>query len=402
MKNRIFTILLGLVCALGAGAYRPQLDGTMMPYDFADVDSVAPWSADMQPVYVAYVARHGARYLSSEKKVRNVRDMLEKARIAGSLTDEGYAFMELAERVDSVNSGRWGALSEIGIDEERCLGREMVALCPRLFDEGRISAEATYVPRVVMTMYELCHQIACERPGVEISTAEGKRFNPVLRFFTTDSAYVDYLDRGSWKAAYDRFCKENVPAEPARRILGDGYDRHELQKFSMDAYGLLQSLAAAGMKGEADRWFTEREYQSCWAADNLKHYYQRSVSRLSDLPARSAEPLLNEIMGALEKARQGEGEEKARMWFGHAETVMPLFAAMRLPGCYAPDVAPEEVGARWRDWEVSPLGANLLMVLLQDSEGKSYISLRLNGRWISLGQGTVMRWEYFDDYIKNP
>lgn len=400
MRIRLFTVMLGIMCVLGASAYAPTLDGTMMPYDFASVDTVAPWGEEMTPVYVAYVARHGARYLSSEKKVTAVMDMLEKARKSGSLTDAGRDFMRYVESLDSANAGKWGALSDVGIAEEQRLGAELVRLCPGLFSKAAVNAEATYVPRVVMTMYELSHQLVKECPDVEISAAEGKRFNPVLRFFTTDSAYADYLKAGPWKAAYDKFVKENIPVAPALRILGNGFDYHELQKFSLDAYGLLQSAPAIGMEGEAERWYAEDEYYRCWEVDNLKHYYQRSVSRFSELPAESAGRLLEEMMTRLSRAESGEEMEQAHMWFGHAETVMPLFAAMKLPGCYAPDAAPEQVASRWKDWEVSPLGANLMIVLLKDDTGKSYVSLCLNGRWVSLSGRRVVSWNDFQEYVK--
>lgn len=335
-----------------AGAFAPELDGTMMPYDFAAVDSVAPWGPEMKPVFINYIARHGARYLSSEKKVSE----LEKTLRANELTPRGDSLLALIERIREQTGDNWGALSPLGIAEEQRLGRELYAIAPELFAEGRVAAVATYVPRVVMSMYEVCHELNRCSPRLEIATAEGPQFNSLLRFFTTDSAYVEYLKDTPEDLA-------GVPSEPAARLFVS--PPKDLPKITMQMYGILQSLGAAGIEGNPADFFTEAEYRRCWEVDNLQHYHQRATA----LPAESAKELLHYI---LEHTLDEQGVV-ARCYFGHAETIMPLFAAMRLPGCYGP---------QWLDYQVSPLAANLVMVILRAPDGTLHQALRLNGRWI--------------------
>ena len=57
---------------------------------------------------------------------------------------------------------------------------------------------------------------------------------------------------------------------------------------------------------------------------------------------------------------------------------------MRLPGCYAPLLNPQDVAKEWKDWQIAPLGANLMMVCLEDKEGRLFTALRLNGKWIEM------------------
>lgn len=125
---------------------------------------------------------------------------------------------------------------------------------------------------------------------------------------------------------------------------------------------------------------------------NLRHYYQRSVSEVSSLPAKAAGPLLRDIISKTDSAVAGKTNLAASLRFGHAETVIPLFALMRLPGCYVPDASAGEVAARWCDRDVSPLGANLMMVVLKARSGEDYAALRLNGKWISIGNKKLMPW----------
>lgn len=394
-----------------AGKYPPQLDGTMMPYDFSTTDTVVPWGQDMHPVFINYVARHGARFLSSQKKVDDIRNRLLEAKEHDRITPEGNDFLSLLDRVDSVTAGRWGALNECGIEEEQRLGKEMASIAPELLKNGKVEAESTYVPRVVMTMYEFCHSLADYSHDLEIVTAEGKKFNPLLRYFTTDKDYVQYLDNGPWCFAFAAYAREILPVRPAAAMIHETIDSHELQKITLDAYAVLQSLDAAGIEADPSEWFTEEEFAACWKVTNLKHYYQRSASTFSDLPARCARPLLDTLVSNADNAfaaasgseasDAGDGQRvKAKLLFGHAETVIPLFALMKLPGCYAPKCMPEQVAQQWKDWEISPLGANLMMVCLQDDAGNPYVALRLNGRWLQINGTTVTNWNLFKEYLR--
>ena len=159
----------------------------------------------------------------------------------------------------------------------------------------------------------------------------------------------------------------------------------------------MQSLRAAGIDAQPDEWFSEEEYRKCWEVENLRHYYQRSASSFSDLPARCAAPILQDIILKTDQALKGGDNLKAFLRFGHAETVIPLFALMRLPGCYAPLCNPEDVSASWKDYEVAPLGANLMVVCLKDSGGTAYASVRLNGKWIAIDGEKVIEWARLRD-----
>lgn len=401
MKNislRIYSFVAAVVLtACAALAQWQHLDGTMMPYDFSVCDSTVPWGNDMKPVFIDYTARHGARFLSSERKVADLRHMLAEADAADSLTVEGKGFLSLLDTVISVTGGEWGALDAIGIMEEKRLGAQIPEVAPELFREGRVEAVSSYVPRVVMTMYEVCHQLACYSTHLDISAQEGRQFNPLLRYFTTDKEYVSFLENGVWKPEYEAYAAQTLPEAPARRLFvagwGKDWEAERWRGLSLDAYGVLQSLNAAGINGAASTWFSEEEYRSCWEVSNLRHYYQRSDSRLSDLPSRSAVPLLRDIIEHIDNAGRENDGLKAFLRFGHAETVIPLFTLMRLPGCYAPEATREQVASVWKDWEVSPLGANMMIVVLEGADGTKSVAVRHNGRWIEFDGRRIVEWK---------
>lgn len=418
-KSALTFILLCGACGLPAThaweALPPELDGTMMPYDFTLCDSVTPWEGTtLKPVAVSYVGRHGSRYLSSERKVKPLLTAIARARTAGSLTPEGEAFARLMDTVWSVSADRWGDLSAIGVEEENRLGREFCLQLAEMTD-GKLTglAESSCVPRVVRTMWEFLYPVAARSESNTIATDEGKQFSPLVRFFETDRAYVDYIDNGCWKEVYDEFFNREVSAEPARRLFGDIADSEGLKRLTLQMYEVMQSFRCTGLPAPTDRWMSVKEYEACWEVTNLKRYLTRSLTSLSTESMRGVRPLLDTILSrteaSLATAATGQGGSAAQgldllspgvnarglnanYWFGHAETLLPLVAIMGLPGCTALPLDYEQTAKEWRDYEITPMAANLMIVCLQDNpEGEVYTAVRLNGKWVSpLKDGRLM------------
>lgn len=389
--------LLSIAGIAHAKDYRPlpaEFDGSMLPYDLSENQSLREAVPDtLTPIFVNYIGRHGARFLSSDKKVDKLWKDLTEAHEKGYITPEGREFMELLEEVKGCTAGRWGALDSIGKSEQRELARQMHSLFPALMQEGKIEAEATYVPRVVMSMYEFCHELNDISSDLEIYTSEGKQNNRELRYFSVDKPYVAYLEDGAWKGPYERFVKEFVPVQPAVRLVSDrfGMDTDKMRKFSMDIYGVLQSLRAAGLPAPTTRWMSVNEYRACWEAANLDHFLRRTPNSVSPIPGEAAAPLLMSFIEYGDSAAAGKtGALHAKLRFGHAETLMPLFGLMHLQDCWSPSTDYNTIYKEWKDYEVVPLGANLIVVSLRGRSGRAYAAMRLNGRWVApLGDGRL-------------
>lgn len=395
MKNKGFrfrvliTLLVSLIVGAGqAQAFEPlppRLDGTMMPLHLdidQPLDAAVPDS--LTPIFVDYLGRHGARYLSSSKKVDKLMQKLSEAADKGQLSVQGESFMKLLERVTQLTGGRWGALDSIGMIEQQTLARQMHSLFPELLKKGRVTAEATYVPRVVMSMYEFCHTLGAISPDLEIYTSEGKQNNDLLRYFDANKEYAAFLADGDWKSPLDTYESEEVAFAPAARLFKEGYglSDKELRKLTLDMYGVLQSLRATGMGVPTTEWMTEGEYASCWRASNLEHYLRRVDTPISCEPGRAASPLLESFIAYADSAVGGRDVElKARLRFGHAETLMPLLSLMHIGGCDAMTDDYSALPDLWKDYEVVPLGANVLVAILRGPSGRCYAAIRVNGEW---------------------
>ncbi|MDE6637536.1 MAG: histidine phosphatase family protein [Muribaculaceae bacterium] len=398
-----------------------DMAGSMMPYDFSYTQSVPIWPDSLKPVYVARVARHGARYISSPKKLDKLKDAISEASAAGTLTKDGKKFDALIKAVENVTGNQWGLLSDVGCQEEIRLAEDLYSLLPDLLRKAHVNSISTYVPRVVMTMYQFNHKLTAFSADINISASEGKQYSYLLRCFTADSIYSSYRDNGSWKKVSEKLMDSIVSPEPARRILGDipGFDDHKLRKITLEMYDVLQSLTAFGMPAPKDEFMSVADYHACWEVDNLEHYLRNTDTPLSSLAGKASSPLLSRIIAdadaslaarlidiTMKNADMDVADAPLRcdanFYFGHAETLMPLLSLMRVEGCYDDSSDFATLSKRWKDYEIVPLGANLDIIFLQSSSQRTYITLRHNGRFIPPMHGTlIVPWHDYKAFLTN-
>ncbi len=425
MMMRHFIVSLLILLSLPVSAAKKasllpsHLAGSMMPYDFSETESTAIWPDSLQPVYLARVARHGARYISSPSKLEKLQDAIAKATAAGTLTKEGKKFSTLLKAVEDNTGTKWGLLSDVGLQEEVGLAKDVYTLLPSLLKKGRVNAISTYVPRVVMTMYQFNHELTTLSSDIEISASEGRQNSYLLRCFTADSLYSSYRDNGEWKKVSERLMDSIVSPEPARKILGavPGLDNRKLKKLTLEIYDVLQSLTAFGMQPPTDEFMSEADYHACWEVDNLEHYLRNTDTPLSSLAGKASSPLLARIiadadasLGALlidktmRNADMNQTEAPfrydANFYFGHAETLMPLLSLMRVEGCYDDSSDFSTLSERWKDYDIVPLGANIDIIFLQSPSMRTYVALRHNGSFVSPMAGDkIVPWPAYKAYL---
>lgn len=384
-----------------------EYDGSMMPYDFSRVDSLPVIPEGYEPVYVSYVARHGARYLSSPKKVEKIKKALDKGAEEDALSPSGAGFLDYLNELVKRTEGRWGLLSEVGLKEESRLGKQMAEMLPELFTAGRVETVSTFVPRVVMTMYEFNHALERRHEKIELYTSSGVQNDSLLYFFDAFKGYSDFRNSGAWKAVYDDFVMKHVSAEPARRLFSKGKrSEADLKKLTMEMYGVVQGNRAAGFEPPTTQWFSEEEYRQCYLASNLVHYLRNTPNSLDPYCAPAVRMLIDRITDDADRALANNGKEGKPTvmngYFGHAETLLPLLAVMNVPGCYVPATTYENLDSRWRLQEITPLGANLMMIFLRKGD-EIYVSVRHNGRNVEAypGAGEIVSWKALKDYWQN-
>lgn len=409
--TRIFLIiallLAGHVVTLKVSAFDnlpADYDGSMMPYNFTANDTVILGNDTLKPVFVSYVARHGARYLSSADKINRLKALLTDQAAKGNLTPAGTSFLERITQVDTASAVKWGRLSPLGIYEEQRLGTQMGNLLPQLLKQGKIRAISTSKPRVVFSMYQFLHALQRENPQLVLSTLSGGAADDLLRCFDSDPAYKSYRATVTESEGYRNFFDTNVPQSPAVRLFVNPDFDFDARATSMQMYEVMQAFESSGFPAPTTEWMTPDEYRGCWLTANLEHYLRNSVNNMSDIAAIASRPLLGKIIDDADNALEHPAISprqhlKMNAYFGHAETLMPLFALMKLPGCYAVTDNYNTLASQWQVENITPLGANLAVIFLQGSDGL-YTLLRLNGHYIPYRDGAplIVSWPTLRSY----
>ena len=109
---------------------------------------------------------------------------------------------------------------------------------------------------------------------------------------------------------------------------------------------------------------------------------------MSDSPAKAARALLSDLISTTDRLIEGDTAiAPVQLRFGHAETLMPLLALMRIPGCYLDSDDPATVSRQWLDFSIVPMAANFRLVLFRGPKGKIYVRSDLNEQAVNIIEG---------------
>lgn len=380
-----------------------ECQGSAIPYPDRNVEGLA-YPDSLAPVYLNHVGRHGARFLSSSKYTNSLLRSLHKADSLRTITPMGRELIKVCDLVVARTAGRWGALDSLGMAEQRAIASRAFMAFKPLFDNTKINAIASYVPRCVMSMDEFTHQLTRLNNKVEIYMSSGRQNSPLVRPWTDDEAYKAFMASEEWHKVYDNYVDSHVPVTVAERALGKNYpfNGDEARDISQAIYKVLAGCAAMSIDIDLQKYFTKAEINSLWSVENLHHYLTHSASTLSSAAPELASRLLSELIATIDSAVEGKNPYSVMLRFGHAETMMPLLALIHVPGCYYMTNYFDTVGLHWRDFYVIPMASNLQMILFRSESGKYYLRVDLNEQPVPLipGRQTIyIPWATAREYL---
>ena len=366
--KRIGIIVMTLVTAMvtASSAQICEYAGTSLPYPCLGDHEAYQVPDSLEVVYIDHVGRHGARFLS---KASYTRDMLKFLDDAGPLTPAGVRLRALCHRLDSVTAGRYGALDSIGMVEQTGIGDRMSrrgAEALRQLDS--VTAIASYVPRCVMSMDMCSHAVIWNHPKTEMGQGSGPRYNTLVRFFDTDSAYLAYDRSNEWKRVWEEYDAKVSPVDAVRRLIPNcnAVSDKKLRKMARVMYKIVAGANAVFGSVDWQAFYTPDEYRRAWQSENLRHYLTYSANGLSLTPSRMSRSLVADIAASLEHASlPGYDGPAMTLRFGHTETLMPLLSQLAVPGCRYVTTDWDRVADHWRDYEVVPMATNLQLLLLR-------------------------------------
>jgi hypothetical protein len=108
--------------------------------------------------------------------------------------------------------------------------------------------------------------------------------------------------------------------------------------------------------------FTPEEMYELWKNENCWFFLCDGDSPLNKGTAiESCKTLLRHFINQADLAVQGKGDV-ATLRFGHDGNIIPLAAIMRLKDCDSNEPDVYKIDEKWRDYYVSPMGANIQLI----------------------------------------
>lgn len=407
---RLFTATFGVITLLGVSfslraqtydvldvvaSSREKMSGCEGPYRFEN-HALTPAPKGYTPFYISHYGRHGSRYAWNSATYTWIKEVLDAAAKAGSLTPRGQKLNEDFNDFYLIPFLNTGDLSELGVDQHAGIARIMCEEFPEVFkDGGEVLARSTNSPRAITSMNAFTVGLQKQAPKLNIKmialhtnllvTNPGSTPKEISRFYEGEvlvpESTIDFRERMTDYSILDKLFSD-------RGFLEEIGGRRD---FVEELFNLW-----AGYHNYSDgEWledlFTKDQLLRMWEIENYSAYVGHSRNRYRMIP------LLEDIIDCADEAI-ATGEYKGHFRFGHDTVFNALCPLLNIDGTgFQPDKA-EDVKYWFQNYD-TPMGANIQFVLYRSKKNPEVLfKLLRNGREVTLPQikpvsGPYYRWE---------
>ncbi len=340
--------------------------------------------ASYKPFYVSHYGRHGSRFHQPADHYHMLYNTLAKADSAGKLTELGKSLLKRAKFLDDYAAPRAGDLTQLGVAQHQGIAKRMVKNFPEVFkNDAYIEAYASTSVRCVVSMAAFLEELRAQKPKLDIHQESGK----YLMSFINPLDFGKIISESNTPAWQKENEKMYSHVNPARMMHAIFNDSTYVQK-NIDAGDLLSKIYEIGnsLQGSPEIQFsfddlwTEDELFARWRAQNAWWY-----SVLGNNPfgkkegLENARPLLKNVLEMADKvidadtAKAKTGKQPAAtLRFGHDTMVFPFAVLLQMEnGARNTGIEIAEMEGLhkvWRDYEISPMAANIQFVFYKSSK----------------------------------
>ena len=402
-------VLLYLYAIAGA---QPSYLGTKTPYAPPHVAGTPP-PVGYRPVFVSYVGRHGARFLTKAGADQHVSEVLQSAEKNNALTEKGKKVKEIAGRLQAVGKGNYESLTLLGKEEQEAIGERMRYQYGSVFTGRGLEVVTTWKLRTQQSAEAFLQGFA-QYDGEKKYERAPDSTDAVLRFYDLSPAYQRYKKSDLVKRRLDSLDRDKRTKATAKRICSRLFSPAFMGKLMEDGSGVpfaddlydLYSIAWS-MTGEVREKGFPTDSEGLGIAfdeDDLEWLDLKSGAAdflekgpgfdPGGIQVKVAAPLLADFINSLDRATRSPARGgDAILRFTHAEAIAPFAALLGILEASTPAGSIYRYHDHWKARDVIPLSANILWVLY-GSEGHYLVKVLLNEREAVLPVATT-QWPYY-------
>jgi multiple inositol-polyphosphate phosphatase/2,3-bisphosphoglycerate 3-phosphatase len=407
--NFIISALASVFCVLSvlsAGAQKTNYLGTKTPYGYAHVIGTPP-PAGYRPVFINYVGRHGARFLTKAGADQDVLKVLETAEKSEALTKMGLQVKAIAERLQAASKGNYERITSLGREEQAGIGERIRQQYGPVFSGKGLEIVTTWKVRTQQSAEAFLKGFGKYEGALTYQRAPDST-DAVLRFYDLSPAYQRYKKNALIKRCLDSLDKDGRTAATAKkvcqRLFKPSFSRvlpaEEGIAFTDDLYDLYAIAHAMGRElnaGDIDGLgmaFDRHDLQWLDLRGGAADFMEKGPGfDPMGIQVKVAAPLLADFMGSMDRFTAGNGPAGV-FRFTHAEAISPFAALLGIRGASMPVTSIYQYHDQWHAEDVIPLSANIQWVVYAGGGGSNLVKVLLNEREVVLPVVT-RQWPYY-------
>ncbi len=417
MKRSIISIVLG-GCALLASAQTTREEMYATPEKCAGVYYAYPVEASAntpapkgyKPFYVSHYGRHGSRYLINDEDYSKVFNIFAAAKEKGALTELGEDVYNRLVPVWAEAEGKGGELSPLGYRQHRAIATRLYKAYPEIFAGNPVmTARSSVIMRCAHSMFAFCEALKEFKPSLVIPMESNHRNMAYLCYSSPESSVYNRWD-GPCTTKANAFKAEMT--NPDRMMKSLFKDEKYLADNNINPGDLMWGLywIAVDMQNMETPVsfydiFTQEELFNLWQAFNYDFYSHNACNPESKgLFTDNAKRLLNNFLLTADEYI-ANGDNGATLRFGHDGNIIPFAALMQFDECHGNESDPNKLFESYADYKVSPMAANVQMILFKNKKGDVIVKFMMNEKEVHIPAETDMfpfyRWDVARAALQN-
>jgi len=340
---------------------------------------LTPAPEGYQPFYISHYGRHGARYMTSDRHYRNLREQLDSARTLGILTPYGKDVRRRLKLAAADAKDRAGELTTLGARQHRAIARRMFDNYPSLLKQPlQVKANSSDSRRVMLSMAYFCNELKSLNPSLQFSMDASlhdlyyikSNKSIVVPPSATDDALYRKLKKFKQKmlSGEPQFRALFTDPERARSFIDPYTFADDLYNVAADMYCLPElGLSFADVFGEEGMIDGFRAYNASWCLwEGLMPGARKSYYRIY--------PLLQNFLDDADEmiASGGCG---LRLRFGHDSVVLPFAFILGFQEATGATDDMEDLHHHFSIFRLIPMAANIQLVFFR-KEGSDDILVK--------------------------
>ncbi|BAV06513.1 histidine-type phosphatase [Filimonas lacunae] len=412
MKRSVFLVILFLFTQQAFSQQAPYT-GTKTPYPVPKTaTSAAP--AGYQPVWINYVGRHGARFLTKAGSDVKLLKVLSEAEQKQGLTTTGKLIKQMVQRFLTIEKNNYEFISLLGKQEQAGIGARLLQQYPTVFKGGGkgLSVEVTHKIRTRQSAEAFVSQLGGYTGNIHFEQVQDSNEN-VLRFYDLSPAYLKFKKSDAVSRPIDSLNKDvqtqTVALHVAKKLFtsswlkastdkGEAYNWNTIAEYLYDLYSVqfsipLEMKVKGYTKDSIDFGIAFSTADLVWLEfkNSAEDFLEKGAGTDTlGIQSRVAAPLLVDFINTTNEALHAPAgtASEAILRFTHAEAISPFATLLGIPQASVPSPAIRAYNQHWQASAIIPLSANIQWILY--SNGNDFlVKVLLNEKEVALPIATT-------------